>query len=259
MLFENVIRSSTARSIRLSELRRNCRDSDSSQEYLDLFKETMNDLPGCTLLKQPLFEWNGFTSACWKFELHRATHQVCDHLLQESNDAFENGAHGVVTEKLKRAAKLMKSIISDLGWAHVPDVKSLREIQPEFLVAKILYIQSLFCENAYKECNQVKFTKIGYNCMELSNKIWSSGADFDLERQFLTSYYYNVAKTTDDYQEKVSYAVAARDLSSDKNIADDCAVWIAENDQAHFQEIVPITPPLQSDLPSVLSRLLSIV
>jgi len=259
MLFENVIRADTARSIRLSELRRNCCDSNSSQTYLDLLKETVDDLPGCTLLQQPLFEWNGFTSACWKFELHRATHQVCDYLLQESNDAYGDGAHGIVGKKLKRAAKLIKPLFGDLSWAHVPDVRSLRELQPEFLFAKILYIQSLFCQNAYNETNQVNFTKVGYNCMELSNKIWSSGADFDLERQFLTNYYYNVAKTTDDYQQKVSYAVAARDLTGDKNIADDCAVWIAENDQAHFQEIVPITPPLQSDLPSVLSRLLSIV
>ena len=219
----------------------------------------MSGLSGCFLRKQPLFVWNDRTSASWKFELHRAKNQLCNFLLSESREYFDSGAHEIVASKLKEAIRLTKSVMVDLDWVHVPDIKSMSELQLEFQLAKLLYIQSLFCQNAFKKTSDLKFAKLGYTCMELSNKIWSHGADFDLEKLFLTDFYYSSAKTTDDYGLKVSYAVAAKQLATDKNIIADCETWEENNNKIHFQEISTVAPPVRPDVAVVLSRLVSIV
>lgn len=259
MLFEHVIVGNTQKSIRLSEMYRNCHDSATSRQYLEGFEDIWTTLSGNQLHRQPLFRWNDRTSASWKFELHRAKNQLCDFLISESRDCFDSNAHEIVAKKLKEAIRLTKSLLIDFNWVFAPDIKNMPELQCEFQLAKLLYIQSLFCQNAFKMSNELKFAKLGYTCIELSNKIWNYGADADLERMFLTNFYYASAKTTEDYGLKVSYAVAAKKLTCDKNIVADCDTWEENNNQIHFQEISTVAPPVRSDVVSVLSRLVSIV
>lgn len=96
--------------------------------------------PNVRLLSQPVFEWNGVESPCFRFELHRCLMEHYETLQNHADREFENRKFDAASEWTAKARSVAQRLIRNhLAWTSMPpEYKcSAAPFHLEFLLALV--------------------------------------------------------------------------------------------------------------------------
>ena len=247
MLFEHIVPLEPSKCIELSACLERSEDSlDNMEEYLVKFRDMMDILkkhPHTMLKKQPLFVWHDRNSASWKFEEHRILHTLHEMLMYVAKVEFDRNDYKKAKVHLARAVEVCKEMLQ-LRWFKTPIVKSMPELQPEYLLALLFRTKGTYCFNMHMFKTSPPVARMAYKLVEISNALWKKGASKDYEIKLKAHYHHAVASTSEDFKDIISHSTAAVEIYDDAKMKEDHETWVHRNNTVHF-----ITPePVECDV-----------
>ena len=245
MLYEKIIPINTSDCIALSEAYRLAKESDKSVDhlnYLTRLRSMMSLIKKIPLKKTPLFEWNGVSSSCWRFEEYRTMYNVYETLISEAKVSHEERNYKQTKNILATAYEVCKEM-SNLKWERTPFVFSMSEFQPEFQLSKIFFTRALHCYNIHKFKANHQVIRMAYQLAEISNKLWKPTANEEFEKKLLAEYYYTQAGRS-EFKNKLSYITEACKLSQLPHIEEMYNEVIRLNETVYYETVSPVDCPL---------------
>tara|TARA_B100001287_G_scaffold271121_1_gene270928 strand:+ start:466 stop:1260 length:795 start_codon:yes stop_codon:yes gene_type:complete len=243
MLYEHIVPMEPAKCIDLSACLERSEDSvENMEEYLAKFREMMGLLkrnPHTMLKKQPLFVWHDRNSACWKFEEHRILHTLHEMLMYLAKQEFDKCEYKKAKVHLSRAVDVCKDMLR-LGWFQTPVVKSMPEMQPEYLLALLFRTKGTYCFNMHMFKTSPPVAKMAYKFVEISNALWKKGASKEYETKLKAHYHHAVASTSEDFKDIISHSTAAVEIYNDAKMKEDHETWVNRNNTVHFETPEPV-------------------
>lgn len=247
MLYEQIISVEPAKSIHLTGCLECSEESvEAMEEYLVKYREMLNILSihkRTPLKKQPLFEWHGRSSACWKFEEHRILHTLHGMLMKDAKKCFDNCDYKGAKVILQRAVDVCKEMLS-LEWVKTPYVKGMPELQTSYMLSLLFRTKGTYCFNMHSFKSTPKVAKMAYQLVEISNCLWKRGADMEYANKLKAHYHYATASNAESFQDIISHSTAAVNLLKDPNMMEDHASWLQSNNTVHFEQVEDVTCPV---------------
>lgn len=242
MLYEHIVPLEPAKCIDLSASLERSEDSiEHMEEYLVKFREMLDVLkrhPHAMLKKQPLFVWHDRNSACWKFEEHRILHTLHEMLMYEAKQEFDKCDYKKAKVHLAKALDVCKDMLHP--WFKTPIVKSMPEMQTEYLLALLFRTKGTYCFNMHMFKTSPPVAKMAYKFVEISNKLWKKGASKEYENKLKAHYHHAVASTSEDFKEIISHSTAAVAIYDDAKMKEDHETWLDRNNSVHFETPEPV-------------------
>lgn len=243
MLYERIVPIESAKCIGLSACLESSEDSiNNMEEYLVKFREMLVILkksPHTMLNEQPLFKWHDRNSACWKFEEHRILHTLHEMLIYKAKILFDKCEYKQAKVHLSRATDVCKEMLQ-LKWFKTPLVRSMPELQTEYLLALLFRTKGTYCFNMHMFKTSPAVAKMAYKFVELSNAMWKKGSSKNYENKLKAHYHHAVASTSDDFKETISHSTAAIALHDDPKMKEDHETWLNRNNTVHFETPEPV-------------------
>lgn len=227
-----------AKCIELSAALERSEDSVENMEtYLTQFREILDILektPHTMLRKQPLFVWHDRNSACWKFEEQRILHTLHEMLMFKAKESFDACEYKPAKVYLSRALEVCKEMLQ-MKWFKTPLVRSMPELQTEYLLALLFRTKGTYCFNMHMFKTSPAVAKMAYKFVEISNAMWKKGASKDYQNKLKAHYHHAVASTSDDFKTIISHSTAAVDIYDDAKMKEDHELWVDRNNTVHYE------------------------
>lgn len=170
LLYEQIVDHDTVPKVGfLIEMSEFCR-ANKMEEYADALEKLMGHLrrPNARLQKQPLFEWAGMESPCFRFELHKTLHLVHDDHLTTASTQFAEADYEQASKSFVATAKVALRMVDNL--------KKWTAISPEVRRAPPFHVEYLLSLVAKSKCraHHCLFTK-GYADDDSGVETWKHG------------------------------------------------------------------------------------
>lgn len=280
LLYEHLVEHSTTNGvgflIKLSEF---CRASK-MEEYTDGLEELIVHLrrPGAKLQRQPMFEWAGMESPCFRFELHRALHLLHDDYLVTANTQFAEAHYEEASKTFVATAKVALRMLDNFTkWTAIsPELRRAPPFHPEYLLSLVAKSKCrahhcLFTKGYADDETGVETWKHGHVKGDM-NKILQHGkaavryctaaallwpretsqgrmttALGDFETKLLQAYHRTASYCAPTFQERLDHAAVCAD------VFEDCNSVLELNDRLYYLEAKPATSPTLLPLKCLLS------
>ena len=280
LLYEQVVDHSISKGvgflIQLSEFYR----ADKMEKYADALEELIESLrrPGARLQKQPMFEWAGMESPCFRFELHRALHLMHDDHLVTANAQFAEADYEAASKTFVAAAKVALRMIDNLQkWTAVsPELRRAPPFHVEYLMSLVAKSKCrahhcLFTKGYADDASGVETWKHGHVKGDM-RKILQHGeaavryctaaallwpretaegrmttAPGEFETKMLLAYHRTASYCAPNFQERLDHAVVCADQF------EDCRSVLELNDRLYYLTAEAASPPALLPLKCLLS------
>lgn len=170
LLYEHLVDHATtggvAALIQLSEHLRGAR----MEAYADGLQQLITCLrrPGARLQQQPLFEWAGMESPCFRFELQRALHLAHDKTMADASKCFSDADYDQASKTFVLCAQTALRMLANLQrWTAIsPELRRAPPFHKEYLLSLVA--------KAKCRAHHALFTK-GYADESLGVETWKHG------------------------------------------------------------------------------------
>lgn len=270
LLFEHVVDASTTGGvgalIQLSEHRR----SKKMIAYADGLEALMEKLrrPGARLQRQPVFQWAGMESPCFRFELHRALHVAHDETLDDADKQFSEAKYDEAAATFVSAAGLALRMMHNLQrWTAIsPELRTAPPFHMEYLLslvakAKCRAHHALFTQGYADETTGVETWRHGHVKGDMKKilqhgeaaarycttaaVLWpredANGRTTTMPSEFETkmtqAYHRTASYCAPNFQERLDHAAACADVFPD------CKEVIELNDRLYYLTIQTAAAP----------------
>ena len=235
VLFENIISPNEHISVELLiDLSEQCR-SDSHYDYAKKLEEVIALLkkPVSKLLEQPMFEWMGLESPCFRFEYHKALFLAYGDFQREADDFLSEEKFEEASQKYTMAAHVAKKAANNLAkWTaicpelvrHPPfHMNYVLAMTADALCQKARALYSQHCKTgASWKCGvvtqdmvkAVHYVEKACQWVQLANMLWArpngkGGATTEpdeLERTLFRQWYRAKTYAASTFQERLNFA-----------------------------------------------------
>lgn len=269
LLYEHIVDPSTtggvAPLIQLSEHRR----SGNMIAYAEGLQQLIESLrrPGARLQKQPLFEWAGMESPCFRFELQRALHVAHDSMLADADEQFASGEYEKASKSFVGCSHVALCMMDNLQrWTAIsPELRRAPPFHFEYLLSLVAKCKcrahhSLFTMGYADEITGVETWKHGHvkgdmrktlqhgeaaarYCTtasllwprEIANGEMTTAAG-DFETKMVLAYHRAASYCAPNFQERLDHAAACADAFEDAKEV------LALNDRLYYLTAAPVQP-----------------
>lgn len=252
--------------IRLSEHRRGNR----MVAYADGLEQLIECLrrPGARLQQQPMFEWAGMESPCFRFELQRALHLAHDKFMADADEQFANVDYDAASKTFVTSAETALRMLHNLQrWTAVsPELRRAPPFHKEYLLslvakAKCRAHHALFTKGYADENEGVETWKHGRvkgnmrtilqhgeaaaRYCTTAAVLWpreaASGrmttAPGDFETKMVQAYHRAASYCAPNFQERLDHAAACADAF------EDCKQVLELNDRLYYLTAKELAAP----------------
>lgn len=246
MLYEQIVAIEPTTCIALSEyMEQSTSSTESMEQYLNKFRDMVGLLTvhrRTPLKSQPLFQWQGRTSACWKFEEHRIMHALHAMIMTDAKKCFDNCDYKGAKVLLGRAVDVAKEMLF-VDWCKTPGVRGMPELQLPYLMSVLFRTKGTYYFTMHSFKSNKVAAKTAYQYVELSNCLWRSSADQAYAAKMKAHYHYAFACESDNFKEIISHSTAAVGLLQDPKMLEDHTVWVEQNNTVHYETVEDVTCP----------------
>lgn len=261
LLYEHLVDHATtggvAALIQLSEHRRGNR----MMAYADGLQQLIEHLrrPGARLQQQPMFEWAGMESPCFRFELQRALHLAHDKTMADADEQFADADYDAASKTFVASAQVALRMLDNLQrWTAIsPELRRAPPFHAEYVLslvakAKCRAHHALFTKGYADESTGVETWKHGRvkgdmrtilqhgeaatrYCMTAA-LLWPreaangrmTTAPGDFETKMVQAYHRAASYCAPNFQERLDHAAACADAF------EDCKEVLELNDRLYY-------------------------
>jgi len=270
LLYEHLVDHATtggvAPLIQLSEHRRGARMA----AYADGLELLIQHLrrPGARLQQQPMFEWAGMESPCFRFELQRALHLAHDKTMAGADEHFASAAYGEASKAFVSCAETALRMLGNLQlWTAIsPEIRRAPPFHLEYLLslvakAKCRAHHALFTKGYADESSGVETWKHGHVKEDMRTVLqhgeaaarycttaallWPreaanghvTTAPGEFETKMMQAYHRAASYCAPNFQERLDHAAASADVFQD------CKEVLELNDRLYYLAAREAAPP----------------
>lgn len=253
--------------IQLSESRR----AGDMLKYADGLERLMEHLrrPGARLQRQPMFEWAGMESPCFRFELQRALHVAHDKITADADEQFSGACYDKASKTFVTAAQVALRMLDNLRrWTAIsPELRRAPPFHKEYLLSLVAKSKcrahhALFTKGYADETSGVETWKHGHvkgdmkktlqhgkaaarYCTtaavlwpreDTNNRMTTTPGEF--ETKMVHAFHRAASYCAPNFQERLDHAAACADAF------EDCKQVLELNDRLYYLTAKEPAPPL---------------